>query len=605
MGLFPIKKDNKLDELKKKLVSLFNSSEIEEFTNFWEKNVENSSKIPFGNFELLEDVTKIIAHNDASSSYNTSQMFKLASELYSKLVFDENDKVQIKIFTACLDYCLMGLVNVDDVVAINGLFQDKSVSLTFFNCLDENNMDSDDIANLKKYMLQARQYYVDDNAFLAACMTVMQKRYNFDNFIEEKIAEDKQLAGIYDISEEKISELYDKFNEANSSVFNILRDIRGFSSDLKRLRNSLSDIKGLSEAKQKELLDEISKYDEMFENSKTTIFGEISEVGEKYINIIQQKLDANPGVKKQISSGKTAPIIKYFDTKIPLVDRFEEAKGNKKGKLYHYCFDDALKQMLINKSVYLVGPGGTGKTTIVAQLAELLGLKLYNVGFVADEFTSIKGYMDATGNFVKTPFYTAFKEGGLFFLDEIDNSESKALIELNKFVSNEGYKPYLFPNDELVTPHPNFRLVAAGNTWGDGADIAYSTRENLDASTLRRFPQIYCGFDEDLERAMFDCRDKDMFAFCMAFRSALTEREGTDEFSTGDLSDINSYLKSGLFSTEEIMQLKFIKNRRNETLQNILSSMRNSLGYNKYLESFETEINKGPVYVKGNNRARR
>lgn len=35
-------------------------------------------------------------------------------------------------------------------------------------------------------MLRARQYYVDDSAFLASCVDVINKRYHFDDFIDEK-----------------------------------------------------------------------------------------------------------------------------------------------------------------------------------------------------------------------------------------------------------------------------------------------------------------------------------------------------------------------------------------------------------------------------------
>ena len=38
--------------------------------------------------------------------------------------------------------------------------------------------------------------------------------------------------------------------------------------------------------------------------------------------------------------------------------------------LYHYCFLPAIKQLLINKSLYLTGPGGSGKTKVVYQMAE-------------------------------------------------------------------------------------------------------------------------------------------------------------------------------------------------------------------------------------------
>lgn len=590
MGIF--KKETKLEEFKKRLTESFGSSEcLESFNNFWDKNV-SENRVPFGSLDLFEDVTKVIVKN--KNSYEVSENYNMALELYSKLVSDNNDKSQINVFMSSLEYCLNEILNVEDAVVINALFQDKIASSALFTCFNKNNIISDDIDKLKRYMLRARQYYVDDSAFLASCVDIINKRYHFDDFIDERIEEDKQLAGIYNISEDKVEALYKMYETATSASEDIKNILNIYKSQIEKLGKKISEVNGLSDEKADEIMAELSSYNIHWNEAKNTILNEIATMGDKYLGLIQKKLDANPGIKKQLLAEVSAPTLEYFDESKPFTKRFESAKNNKEiDTLYHYAFDSILKSLLMNKSPYLVGPGGIGKTTIVEQLAKLLGLKLYNVGFVADEFTAIKGFMDAQGNFVKPPFYNAFKYGGLFFLDEIDNSESKALIELNKFVSNNGYKPYLFPNDELVTPHPNFRLIAAGNTWGDGADLSYSTRENLDASTLRRFEQIKCNYDEELERTMFDCNDEEMFEFCIAFRSALTEREGTDEFATGDLYDINRYLKSGGYSFEEIMALKFIKNRRPDTLRNISSSVSSKLnGGNKYLAIFNLEIEK-------------
>lgn len=598
MGIF--KKDSKLDNFKKQLEGILEREPyIKEFGEIWEQYVVKNEEIPFGSLETFREVCKV--------RNNSPKDFQKLFDIYSQLVYDKEDKLQNEIFLSYLKIESF-YYTAEDIKIISGLFQNKENVLTILNVMiNSNDVTINSEYDILNYMVQARQYYVDENAFLAACIEVIEKSTDTvkkNNIIADKLEEAKQLAGIYIIAEDEVEALYEKYTETKEKIDTVNQLLISSRQGLTKLDQSIHAISGLSKEKAEELLAEIDNYRNSFKEVQGEISEEVAKVGEKYIELIQRKLDANPGIKKSLIE-KQEPVLECFNEKIPVLERLEKLKKSKDfNKLYHYCFDDVLEEILLNKSPYLVGPGGVGKTTIVSDVAELFGLKLYNVGFVADEFSAIKGYMDSTGNFVKTPFYNAFKNGGIFFIDEIDNSESKALIELNKFVSNEGYKPYLFPNDELVTPHPNFRLIAAGNTWGDGADIAYSTRENLDYSTIRRFSQIECGYDLDLERKLFDCGDEEMFAFCIAFRMALKSREGTDEFSTGDLADVNHYLKSKIKTIEKIMKLKFIKNRRVETLSSIISVMNKMIAGNKYLEKLSLMINNeeekesGKTYVK-------
>ena len=208
-----------------------------------------------------------------------------------------------------------------------------------------------------------------------------------------------------------------------------------------------------------------------------------------------------------------------------------------------------------------------GLFSSIKQLANLLGIKLYNFGFVADEITAIKGYNDYQGKYVATPFYEIYKNGGICFFDEVDNSESKDLMELNKIIGSDGYEPYLFPNGEIVKPHPNFRIIAAGNTWGDGADSLYSTRERLDAATMNRFAGIDYGYDKAIERKILS-NYLTMYEFATAFRGYIDEKNYDDIISTRDMEDIKQYLDNGL-PLEEILEIKFIKNKRVEVLNSI------------------------------------
>jgi cobaltochelatase CobS len=161
----------------------------------------------------------------------------------------------------------------------------------------------------------------------------------------------------------------------------------------------------------------------------------------------------------------------------------------------HEIIGDVLTALGTGEHVYLVGPAGSGKTTLAEQCAEALGLSFDFTGAI-DSAYALSGFIDAQGRCVSTAFRRAFENGGLFLFDELDGSFSNACLWFNAALAN-GYCP--FP-DGMVRRHPNFRCIAAANTWGSGADREYVGRFQLDASSLDRFTRIPMNYDENLER---------------------------------------------------------------------------------------------------------
>lgn len=636
MGIFN-KKSISLKEKGNRIAETYFTDEKERnvFLKIWEELLKNNN-FNGDDVDFCEKLVKVIQKNHCYTFYDSWQVSR---KLCSLVVSSRDDEMQKDLFFSLLDIVLSKQLSLDKAVSLLGIFSNRQLLLNFLTHAetyggDANELNNEDKAldfqafnQVVKYMLRARQYYVDENAFLLSSNNLLGKLMSLtydpyglegsddhiEDIIEDQIHMDIQLAGIYDISQEDAARTSAELTRINNSVKDIDSNIKKFEQELNGFSERLENLDGLAEEKRLEILNAIEDCWQGFLRQKDEILNEIGTAGDRYLSLIKEKAIANPIVVQpnvivgtndnQSNEQVSNQTVMLFNSHLSLEKRLDIIKEKMQGGLYHKCFISAIKQLLINKSLYLAGPGGSGKTNVVYQMAEILGLNVYNLGFVADEFTAFKGYMDANGNFVKTPFYTAFKYGGIVFLDEIDNSDSKALIELNKFVNNKGYKPYLFPNGELVYPHPNFRLVAAGNTWGDGADYAYSTREKLDNSTLRRFAQIYCGFDNNLERQMFDCNDDEMYEFAMFFRDALDIRDGDEDFSTGDLEDVNIYLKTGIYSAEEILELKFIKNRRIETLQNILDYIDTNIPDNQYSGLFQDKINnKSCSNVKRKNR---
>lgn len=143
---------------------------------------------------------------------------------------------------------------------------------------------------------------------------------------------------------------------------------------------------------------------------------------------------------------------------------------------------------------FCVGPAGSGKTTAAQQCATVLKRKFYMEARVTSEY-KLLGYMDATGKYVRTQFREAYEKGGVFLLDEVDASDPDALTSFNAALEN-GSCP--FP-DKLIAMHKDFVCIAAGNTYGRGADRQYVGRNQLDAATLDRFAIVEMDYDNDFE----------------------------------------------------------------------------------------------------------
>ena len=217
-----------------------------------------------------------------------------------------------------------------------------------------------------------------------------------------------------------------------------------------------------------------------------TIEKEYETAGKKVTNTSGKKI--SDSIKEELGS---KPIEKILD------DVKEEKPWKSPGEVFHSKFK-MIKTCVESKiPVYLAGPAGSGKNHTLEQIAKALGLEFYFTNSVQQEY-KLTGFIDAGGKFHETEFYKAFKNGGLFFLDEMDASIPEVLVLLNAAIAN-GY--FEFPNGK-ITAHENFRVVAAGNTVGSGADESYTGRMVLDQATLDRFAIIEFGYDLAIELAL-------------------------------------------------------------------------------------------------------
>ncbi len=204
------------------------------------------------------------------------------------------------------------------------------------------------------------------------------------------------------------------------------------------------------------------------------------------------------------------------------VVRYEVKTGDKVRTLpdghRHEVFGDILACLSARVNVYLVGGAGSGKTTVASQAAEALGIPFYSTGAVGMAY-QLQGFINAEGKYMETDLYRAYTGGGVFLFDEIDGSSAQALLAFNAIAANE---LAAFPCG-TVKRHDDFVIIAAANTYGNGADAVHVGRSQLDAATLDRFAFIEMPYDEDMERAISPLEE--WTRYVQTFRAKVAEHK--------------------------------------------------------------------------------
>ncbi len=159
-----------------------------------------------------------------------------------------------------------------------------------------------------------------------------------------------------------------------------------------------------------------------------------------------------------------------------------------------------------HNNLLLVGPAGSGKTTLAKNLAQALGLEFGFISLSAGVTeTHLMGrtlpQSDGSWKFVPSRFVTVYENGGVYLLDEIDAADANVMVAINAALANG---VLVTPDGSTHHRHDKCIIVAAANTWGRGGDLMYVGRNQLDASTLDRFclATIFVTYDEELESSL-------------------------------------------------------------------------------------------------------
>lgn len=166
-------------------------------------------------------------------------------------------------------------------------------------------------------------------------------------------------------------------------------------------------------------------------------------------------------------------------------------------ELYHSVYPEIYRKLKARRNVWGVGPAGSGKSNMGKQLAKALGLPFYFTGKIDSE-SKLMGFVDGGGVFRSKPFFKAFTEGGLFMFDEFDASDPRAVTAFNSALSNRMCD---FPIG-CFDQHPDFRVIAFSNTWGNGATRDYVGRNQMSGEAKDRFVFVEVDYDQKLELAV-------------------------------------------------------------------------------------------------------
>jgi len=155
----------------------------------------------------------------------------------------------------------------------------------------------------------------------------------------------------------------------------------------------------------------------------------------------------------------------------------------------NYHLDNETSQIILagfahNRRVIVQGFHGTGKSTHIEQIAARLNWPLVRVNLdghvsrvdlIGRDAIILKDGKQVT-EFVPGIIPWAMQEGVALLFDEYDAARADVLFVIQRLLESDG-KLTLLDQNQIITPHKNFRLFATANTigLGDSSGIYHGT----------------------------------------------------------------------------------------------------------------------------------
>ena len=166
----------------------------------------------------------------------------------------------------------------------------------------------------------------------------------------------------------------------------------------------------------------------------------------------------------------------------------------------NYVFDKNLLSLVMfaienqNERVLMTGHTGSGKSSVIEQVVARLNLPFCRVNCDGDltraDFVGQTVLENQGTKFQYGLLPMAMKEGRVLLIDEWDAASPSVSLALQS-VLEEGGKLTITETQEVIHPHPDFRIFATSNTKGQGDDSGmYHGTQPQNYAALDRFTMV-------------------------------------------------------------------------------------------------------------------
>ena len=136
--------------------------------------------------------------------------------------------------------------------------------------------------------------------------------------------------------------------------------------------------------------------------------------------------------------------------------------------------------------VLIIGPKGTGKTSLVRDFAKNKSMNLESINFSLrtreSHLVGTKTLTDGTVSFDEGILVKSMKEGDMLYLDEINSAEADVLLRLDEALDDRRQIVLKESTGEVIKAKENWFVVATINP------LSHSGTKELPPQILSRFP---------------------------------------------------------------------------------------------------------------------